>query len=277
MLTIKAEVQQDKQRSDGTYNVKIRFTLDRKVKRLSTSLFVTSKELTKSFKFKEDTPIKKEIDNLLFYYKEQCCKLQLDQNDYTLENIFDFLNGEQEKKQTIDFIKFSREWITSTTIKGAPNYTTAVNALVRFIGKEELKGQRKILRGISDKILSLCETNESSAIMETNGYRLLLPEGTLDYFNISAVKESSSEIVIYLEEKNELPGEYSTVKVESKGFYDPVVVRDFPIRGKNLFLNIRRRRWILKDEGRYVSRNWKLVAEGSRMTHEFASFLKELY
>ena len=88
MLTIKAEVQQDKQRSDGTYNVKIRFTLDRKVKRLSTSLFVTSKELTKSFKFKEDTPIKKEIDNLLFYYKEQCCKLQLDQNDYTLENIF---------------------------------------------------------------------------------------------------------------------------------------------------------------------------------------------
>lgn len=73
--------------------------------------------------------------------------------------------------------------------------------------------------------------------METNGYRLLLPEGTLDYFNISDVKESSSEIVIYLEEKNELPGEYSTVKVESKGFYDPVVVRDFPIRGKNLFLN----------------------------------------
>lgn len=28
MLTIKAEVQQDKQRSDGTYNVKMRFTLD---------------------------------------------------------------------------------------------------------------------------------------------------------------------------------------------------------------------------------------------------------
>lgn len=107
--------------------------------------------------------------------------------------------------------------------------------------------------------------------METNGYRLLLPEGTLDYFNISDVKESSSEIVIYLEEKNELPGEYSTVKVESKGFYDPVVVRDFPIRGKNLFLNIRAP-VDLKDDGRYVSRNWKLVAEGSRMTHEFASF-----
>lgn len=41
--------------------------------------------------------------------------------------------------------------------------------------------------------------------METNGYRLLLPEGTLDYFNISDVKESSSEIVIYLEEKMSFP------------------------------------------------------------------------
>ena len=83
--------------------------------------------------------------------------------------------------------------------------------------------------------------------------------------------------MIYLEEKNEAPGEYSNMKVESKGFYDPVVVQDFPVRGKKLFLNIRRRRWVVKDERRYVSRNWKLVAEGSRMTHEFASFLKELY
>ena len=113
--------------------------------------------------------------------------------------------------------------------------------------------------------------------METNGYRLLLPEGTLDYFNISDVKESSTEIVIYLEEKNEVPKEYSDSKVESKGFYDPVVVQDFPLRGKKVFLNIRRHRWVLKDENRYVSRNWKLVAQGSRMTQEFASFLKELY
>lgn len=36
--------------------------------------------------------------------------------------------------------------------------------------------------------------------MDNNGYRLLLPEGTLDYFIISDVKESASEIVIYLEE-----------------------------------------------------------------------------
>ena len=138
MLTIKAEIKKSELKVDGTYNVKIRFTLDRKVKRLSTNLFITSKDLTKSLKFKEDTSIKRAIDGLVLYYREQCFKLQLDQNHYSLDEIIEFLNGEQEKQQTIDFIKFSREWIASTTIKGAPNYTTAINALVRFIGKEEL-------------------------------------------------------------------------------------------------------------------------------------------
>ena len=138
MLTIKAEIKRSELKVDGTYNVKIRFTLDRKVKRLSTNLFVTQQDLTKSLKFKEDTPIKRDIDRLVLYYREQCLKLQLDRNHYSLDEIVEFLNGEQEKQQTIDFIKFSREWIASATIKGAPNYTTAINALVRFVGKEEL-------------------------------------------------------------------------------------------------------------------------------------------
>ena len=138
MLTIKAEIKRSELKVDGTYNVKIRFTLDRKVKRLSTNLFVTQQDRTKALKFKEDTSSKREIDRLILYYREQCLKLQLDQNHYSLDEIIEFLNREQEKQQTIDFIKFSREWIASTTIKGAPNYTTAINALVRFIGKEEL-------------------------------------------------------------------------------------------------------------------------------------------
>lgn len=37
--------------------------------------------------------------------------------------------------------------------------------------------------------------------MELNGYRLLLPEGTLEYFDLVDVKESVNEVVIYLEEK----------------------------------------------------------------------------
>lgn len=138
ILTINAEIKKDGLRSDGTYNVKLRFTLDRKMRRLSTSLFVTSKDLTKEFKIKQNSPIKQEIDSLIRSYQERCAKLQVELNHYTIDEVMDYLDGEYQKQQIIDFIQFSREWIASTTIKGAPNYTTAVNALVRFIGKEEL-------------------------------------------------------------------------------------------------------------------------------------------
>ena len=138
MLTINAEVKRREQKLNGTYNVKLRFTLDRKVKRLSTSLFATPKDLTKELKIKQSSPLKREVDNLIRGYQEKCAKLQIELNHYTLEDVMDYLNGEREKQQTIDFVKFSREWIASTSIKGAPNYTTAVNALVRFVGKEEL-------------------------------------------------------------------------------------------------------------------------------------------
>ena len=68
--------------------------------------------------------------------------------------------------------------------------------------------------------------------MDSNGYRLLLPEGTLDYFDLVDVQENSSEVVIYLEEKNVVPEQYSSQETESKGFYDPVVVQDVPLRDR---------------------------------------------
>nr|WP_241217380.1 hypothetical protein [Bacteroides gallinarum] len=58
----------------------MRFTLDRKIKKLSTNLFVISKDLSKSLKIKDDTPIKREIDRLALYYIELCLSLKLDQN-----------------------------------------------------------------------------------------------------------------------------------------------------------------------------------------------------
>lgn len=139
MLTIKAEVQRDKQRSDGTYNVKVRFTQDRKVKRLSSSLFVSSKDLTKSFNFKEGTTVKREVDKLIQTYQEKCAKLQLEVNHYTLDDIFSFLKSEREQTQSIDFILYCKEWLETTDIKGKKNYQSALNSFISYLGKEHLK------------------------------------------------------------------------------------------------------------------------------------------
>lgn len=138
MLTINPEVVKVQRRTNEYFTVRLRFTLNRRMKRISTSLFATSNDLTKDYKIKPSSPIKQDVDALIRGYYDKCAKLQIELNNYTLDDVIDYLNGEHEKNQVIDFIKFSREWIASTTIKGAPNYTTAINALVRFIGKEEL-------------------------------------------------------------------------------------------------------------------------------------------
>ena len=80
MLTIKAEIKKGELKANGTYNVKIRFTLNRKVKRLSSSLFVSPKDLTKSGDFKKTTKIYKEIENLVQGYKSKCNEMQVDLN-----------------------------------------------------------------------------------------------------------------------------------------------------------------------------------------------------
>lgn len=69
MLTIKAEVQKDRKRADGTYNVKVRFTKDRVVKRISTDLFATDADLTAKLKFKENSAIKQKADLLVIHYR----------------------------------------------------------------------------------------------------------------------------------------------------------------------------------------------------------------
>ena len=164
MLTFKAEVLKSKKRSDGTYNVKIRMTYNREVKRLSTNIFVKQEDLTKSFKLKNPKFIK-EADTIVRYYQEVCARLQLDINHYTLDDIIAHLKGEQIKSQEIDFIQFSREWITHATIKGAENYTTAVNALVAFLGQEELKISQ-LTKGLLERFASYINARREVKVKE---------------------------------------------------------------------------------------------------------------
>ena len=77
MLTIKAEVLKSKQKVDKTYNVKIRLTYNREVKRLATHIFVRAEDLTKDFKLKNPKYIK-EADRLVRYYEELCKALPLE-------------------------------------------------------------------------------------------------------------------------------------------------------------------------------------------------------
>jgi len=104
--------------------------------------------------------------------------------------------------------------------------------------------------------------------------KLVLPEEIFDYFEIVNLEVTPKAIHVYLDEQDIKPGKYKKQKLTSKGFHSEVVIQDFPIRRKAAMLHVRRRRWLVEDTGEVVSREWDSVAEGTRYTKDFASFLK---
>ena len=104
----------------------------------------------------------------------------------------------------------------------------------------------------------------------------ILPEEIFEYFEITKIEEQGKELHIYLDETPDLPSGYSTYKLISKGFHDEAIIKDFPIRNKAALLHVRRRRWLVEETGKVVSREWNLTAEGTRYTQGFATFLKGL-
>lgn len=110
----------------------------------------------------------------------------------------------------------------------------------------------------------------------TSLLELILPEGILEYFEVSDFMKEEGCFRIYLVEKNVYPKEFVSENLVSKGFYEEITVQDFPIRGQKSYLHIKRRKWLDKKTGAIVSRNWDLVAKGTRMTQEFADFLKAI-
>ena len=104
----------------------------------------------------------------------------------------------------------------------------------------------------------------------------MLPEVLVDHFDLIKTEEKGEELHIHFEEKNEVPPEHNSLQLVSHGLRSPIQIQDFPLRGLSVILHIRRRRWKDKQSGKLVQRDWSLVATGTRLTEEFASFLKEL-
>jgi hypothetical protein len=118
--------------------------------------------------------------------------------------------------------------------------------------------------------------------MDFSIFSSFLPDGLLTHFDIVDFKElgdlqtKKECFYIYLDEKNLLPKGYLSTEFESKGFYQRAIVQDFPIRGKAVYLGIRRRRWRNKtDKSIEIKSDYSFIAEGSKLTVELSDFLKD--
>ena len=105
---------------------------------------------------------------------------------------------------------------------------------------------------------------------------LILPEIVFDYFNCVHYEIQSTQIDLFLEEKANRPTSTSN-HYSSKGFRDEVIIQDFPLRGKHVFLHIKRRKWLEEETGKIISSSFNLSHIGTQISSEFAAFLKGVH
>ena len=138
MATFKYEIFKDRKRIDGTYNVKIRVTHNRKLKRIPTSIYVTKEDITKGFKIKNQS-ILDELNNIISIYRSKCNLLSLLINDMDITELVEHITKTDESSLKIDFISYARKWIDENREKHGINvYSCMVNSLTKFLGREKL-------------------------------------------------------------------------------------------------------------------------------------------
>ena len=107
--------------------------------------------------------------------------------------------------------------------------------------------------------------------------RCIFPTVLTDYFDIVNFGDHPTELHFWMDEREFMEKEdYKKGTVRSYGFSHEKVIQDFPIRGKSVFLHVRRRKWRDSSSGSIFTYNYDdLTAEGSKLSPEFVAFLKE--
>ena len=104
--------------------------------------------------------------------------------------------------------------------------------------------------------------------------RYFLSPTVVDIFEIVSISDDPANwrMDIYLDEKSILP--LDGCQYHSKGFTPATTIQDFPIRGKGVYLHIRRRKWLNKATNQIITRKINLTHNGTDLTKEFVAFLK---
>ena len=148
MATFKTLIRPDQQKNDGSYNVKIRVTHNRKTKYISTPFFVSSKEIVKRKKDgKEEIRIKNQsvldkTDEIILDYKRKIVRFGMSIDAWDVDKLIANLTASTETFK-LNFIEYGNDYVTRLMEKGKVStgkaYLVAVNALRRFVGRDDLE------------------------------------------------------------------------------------------------------------------------------------------
>lgn len=154
MPTFKALVFAHHLKDDGTYNVKVRVTHNRKVKYISTQEYVKKHEVTKKMLIKNQD-VEDSLNRIIKGYRDKCRKLGERVRAISIEELIKELTKPDESERfDINFIEFGRLKADEMELSGrkgsADNYRTTLNSLIRFKGRENISISEITARFLDD-------------------------------------------------------------------------------------------------------------------------------
>jgi hypothetical protein len=107
--------------------------------------------------------------------------------------------------------------------------------------------------------------------------KTVFPDVITDYFEFTDYKESESTLEYWLDEREYMSrDDYKKGNVRPYGFSESKTIQDFPIRGRSVYLHVRRRKWIDRSTGEIFTYSYDDLREAdTKLSPEFVAFLKE--
>ena len=182
MATFKAVVSPYR-KSDGTYRVNIRVTHNRVHKDLPTPFYVTSEQITRSMKLKDQTVIDA-VEDKIREYRSSANTIGFLAEQLDIDHFINLLKTNTDR---LDFFAFMREYIERVRKEGrkgtADIYQSAYNSLYRYNGEKPLYFASITSDYVSRYFDSLSELKANTQLMYINKLRTVYRRAQEKYNN----------------------------------------------------------------------------------------------
>ena len=111
----------------------------------------------------------------------------------------------------------------------------------------------------------------------SEAFWMFLPTGLEELFEMVKFERTDQAYDIWLDEKKLKSEEDKRNRdIVARGYTDYVTVQDYPLRGRPVYLHMRKNKWWNKRTNEIFSYNLELPnEEGTRLGREFVAFLKD--
>lgn len=111
----------------------------------------------------------------------------------------------------------------------------------------------------------------------SEAFWMFLPSGLEELFEMVKFERTEQAYDIWLDEKKLRSEEDRRNKdIVARGYTDYVTIQDYPLRGRPVYLHMRKNKWWDKGTNEIFSYNLELPnEEGTRLSSEFVAFLKD--